>query len=255
MQIITRSLRTCVIAMFTLCLLLAAALPVMAADDQFKTISTEVLKDMVDGKQVFTLIDARTKEEYQEAHIGKAVNITEKNFDKLISTLPADKGAQLVLYCNGIKCGKSKKVAGKAKAAGFTNLLIYSEGFPVWEEKGMPIVAGPDYAKKIATTKLNAAELAKLLKEKKDAYVLVDVRDEFEFAEGHIEGAINIPSETFASKSGVLPKDKGIIVYCNTGGRGYMAYRKLMKLAYPTIYQTTLAEWKEAGFPVVKSQL
>jgi hypothetical protein len=29
----------------------------------------------------------------------------------------------------------------------------------------------------------------------------------------------------------------------------------LMKLAYPTIFQTTLAEWKEAGFPVVESKL
>ena len=255
MQVITRSARNCAVALFTLCLLVTVCLPVFAADPEFKMISTEVLKDMVDGKQPFILIDARTKEEYQEAHIGKAVNITEKDFDKLVSTLPADKGALLVLYCNGVKCGKSKKVAAKARAAGFSNLLIYSEGFPVWEEKGMPIVSGPDYAKTIATTKLTAAELAKLLKEKKDAYVLVDVRDEFEFAEGHIEGAINIPSEVFAAKSGVLPKEKGIIVYCNTGGRGYMAYRKLMKLAYPSIFQTTLAEWKEAGFPVVKSQL
>jgi rhodanese-related sulfurtransferase len=255
MQIITRSVKNCAISMFTLCLLLAISLPLFAADTEFKSVSTEVLKEMLDGKKEFTLIDARTKEEYQEAHIGKSVNITEKDFDKLAATLPSDKGELLVLYCNGIKCGKSKKVAAKATEAGYRNLLIYGEGFPVWEEKGMPIVAGPDYAKKIVTTKLSPAELEKLLREKKDAYVLVDVRDEFEFAEGHIAGAINIPAETFAVKSGVLPKDKGIIVYCNSGGRSYMAYRKLMKLAYPTIFQTTFAVWKEAGFPVVKSQL
>ena len=252
MHIITRSVRNCAISMF---MLLTASLPLFASDAGFKTVSTEVLKDMLDGKKEFTLIDARTKEEYQEAHIGKAVNITEKDFDKLAATLPSDKSALLVLYCNGIKCGKSLKVAAKAKGAGYSNLLIYSEGFPVWEEKGMPILTGPDYAKKIATTKLSAAELEKVLREKKDTYVLVDVRDEFEFAEGHIAGAVNIPAETFASKSGVLPKDKGIIVYCNSGGRSYMAYRKLMKLAYPTIFQSLFAEWKEAGFPVVKSQL
>ena len=255
MQIIMRPLRIRELTMLTLCLLLFAALPVFAADVEFKSVSTEKLKDLIEGNKTFTLIDARTKEEYQQAHIGKAVNIVEQDFDKLAATLPSDKGALLVLYCNGVKCGKSKKVAAKAKSAGFSNILIYNEGFPVWEEKGMPIIAGADYAKKIATTKMSAAQLDKVLREKKDAYLLVDVRDEFEFAEGHIAGAINISAETFAAKSGVLPKDKGIIVYCNSGGRSYMAYRKLMKLAYPTIFQTTLAEWKEAGFPVVKSQL
>ena len=255
MPIITRSVRNCAIFMLTLCLLLAASLPLFAAAAEFDPVSSEMLKDMLDEKRDFTLIDARTKEEYQEAHIDKAININEKDFDKLAATLPSDKKKLLVLYCNGIKCGKSKKVAIKAKDAGYSNILIYSDGFPVWEEKGMPIVAGPDYAKKIATTKLSAVELEKVLREKKDAYVLVDVRDEFEFAEGHIAGAINIPAETFAAKSGVLPKDKGIVVYCNSGGRSYMAYRKLMKLAYPTIFQAIFAEWKEAGFPVVKSQL
>lgn len=255
MRIITRSVRNCAISLITLCLLLTAALPLLAADAEFMPVSTEMLKDMLDEKKELTLIDARTKEEYQEAHIGRAVNITEKDFDKLAGTLPSDKGALLVLYCNGVKCGKSKKVALKAKGAGFSNILIYGEGFPVWEEKGMPVVAGPDYAKKVATSKLSSVELEKMLREKKDSYVLVDVRDEFEFAEGHIAGAINIPAETFASKSGVLPKDKAIIVYCNSGGRSYMAYRKLQKLAYPTIYQAIFSEWKDAGFPVVKSQL
>ena len=255
MQSIIRNFRNRAASMLTLCLLLAASLPAFAADAEFKSVSTEVLKDMIDEKMSLTLIDARSKEEYQEAHIADALNIVEKDFEKLAATLPTDKSSLLVLYCNGIKCGKSKKVASKAKNAGYTNLLIYNEGFPVWEEKGLPIVAGPDYAKKVETTKLSARELAAVLQEKRDACVLVDVRDEFEFSEGHIPGAINIPAETFAAKSEVLPKNKSIIVYCNSGGRSYAAYRKLMKLAYPTIYQAIMADWKEAGLPVAKSQL
>lgn len=255
MKSIILRLSSSVLPALAIFLILAAALPVRAADSEFKSVSTERLRDMVEEKAGFTLVDARTREEYQEAHIVRAVSIPEKEFDKSLSLLPADKGALLVFYCNGVKCGKSKKVAAKAKEAGYTNLLIYGEGFPVWEEKGLPIVPGPDYAKKVETTKLLPAQLDKLLREKKDTYVLVDVRDEFEFAEGHIPGAINIPAESFAAKSAVLPKEKGIIVYCNSGGRSYAAYRKLMKLAYPTIYQAILADWKEAGLPLVKSQL
>lgn len=239
--------------LLVLLIVVLASPPLFAADPEFKSISTERLKDLLENTGISSfLIDARTKAEFQEAHIGQAVNMPEKEFDQLVSLLPADKQTQLVIYCNGVKCGKSKKVAAKAQAAGYGNILLYSEGFPVWEEKGLPVIAGPDYAKKIETTKLSPAEIHKILKEKSQEHVIVDVRDEFEFEEGHIPSAINIPAETFASKSGVLPKDKKIIVYCNSGGRSYMAYRKLMKLAYPNIYQGIFAEWKEAKLPVEK---
>jgi rhodanese-related sulfurtransferase len=110
----------------------------------------------------------------------------------------------------------------------------------------------PGLHKKIETTKLAPADIKKLIDAKGNDYVLVDVRDEAEFKEGHIPTAINIPVETFASRSEILPKEKKIIVYCNTGGRSYNAYRKLMKLAYSSIYQTLFADWKEAGMPVEK---
>jgi rhodanese-related sulfurtransferase len=109
----------------------------------------------------------------------------------------------IVFYCNGLKCGKSKKAAKKASMAGYHNILVYGDGFPVWEEKRLKIVPGPEYAKKIETTKMSAAELKKIIDAKNKEYVLVDVRDESEFKEGHIPTAMNIPVETFASRSGV----------------------------------------------------
>lgn len=226
--------------------------PRAMAETQFKTVTTRELMALVEGKKPFILVDARTREEYEEAHIVRAINISEKGFDKEPAQLPADKGAQLVFYCNGVKCGKSKKVAAKAEALGYTNISIYPEGFPVWEEKNLAIAPGPGYGKKIETTRLKPADVDALIKAAKQDYVIVDVRDEMEFEEGHIPTAINIPAETFAVKSEVLPKEKKIIVYCNTGGRSYIAYRKLTKLAYPNIFQTLFADWKEANMAVAK---
>ena len=223
-----------------------------AAEPVYANIDTAQLKMMMDKKETFVLIDARTTEEYDEAHIPGALNVPEKKFNELQTTLPADKSSLLVIYCNGVKCGKSKKVANKAAAAGYTNIIIYGEGFPVWEEKNMKVVAGPGYGKKIETKMYHPAELSDLIKTHKDSYVLVDVRDESEFKEGHISTAINIPAEVFALKSEVLPKEKMIIVYCNTGSRSYMAYRKLIKLAYPDIYQALFAEWRDAHMPIEK---
>jgi rhodanese-related sulfurtransferase len=231
---------------------MAMETPHVFAVSTYGIVSTGQLKAMIDSKEQFTLIDARTKDEFDEAHIVKAINITEKGFELQASQLPADKGSLLVIYCNGVKCGKSKKVAAKAESAGYTNIVLYADGFPVWEERALPIKAGSDYGKKIETTKLRPAELKKLIDSGSKDFVIVDVRDDIEYKEGHIPGAINIPVETFAAKSDILPKEKKIIVYCNTGGRSYAAYRKLMKLAYPDIVQTMFADWKESGQQVEK---
>jgi rhodanese-related sulfurtransferase len=123
---------------------------------------------------------------------------------------------------------------------------------PVWEEKGLPIYAGPDYEKRVETTKIAPASLDSLIKARGYTFTVVDVRDPEEFRAGHIPGAINIPVAGFAAGSEVLDKDKQIVVYCNSGGRSYNAYRKLQKLGYGKINQAIFADWQEAGLPVEK---
>ncbi|MDD2335806.1 MAG: rhodanese-like domain-containing protein [Geobacteraceae bacterium] len=253
-------MKKCLIKIIRICSIttlpaLAAVLitmsPVLAGTD-FGVISTEQLKQFVDQKQEMILIDARTPAEYQEAHITGAINIPEKQFEETKQQLPATKDALLIFYCNGVKCGKSKRVAKLAQPLGYTNILVYSEGIPVWEEYNFPLETGPGYGKKIETAKLTPGELNAMIKADDKDFVLVDVRDEAEFRKGHIPTAICIPSEIFATKSDALPKEKKIIVYCNTGSRSYLAYKKLIGLAYPRIYQTLFADWKDASLPVAR---
>lgn len=218
----------------------------------YPVIGTEELKSLLDTKDKFVLIDARTELEYAESHIVNAINIPDKKLDKNIALLPQDKNSLLIIYCNGVKCGKSKRLAQKLEPLGFTNIRIYLDGIPVWEEKNLPLITGSGYNRKIEIVVIKPAELKKLISERKDNYVLVDVRDPYEYKEGHIPGAINIPSETFAAGSGILPKEKKIIVYCNTGSRSYLAYKKLIQLAYPDICQVLFSEWKEAGLTITR---
>ena len=222
-------------------------------DAGYGIVDTAGLKDILDRGGDQLIIDARNPEEYQEVHVRGAINLPVKKFEQYLDLLPADKTRQVVFYCNGIKCGKSKKAAQKALALGYGNVLVYAAGMPVWEEKGMPIYAGPDYEKRVETTKISPDELHKLTASTNDNLTLVDVRDPEEFEEGHVPGAINIPVAIFAAQSGILDKKKKIIVYCNSGGRSYNAYRKLMKLGYKDINQAIYADWKEKGLPVEKS--
>lgn len=233
-------------------LIMAWAVCLHASEAKFQIITTDELKKLLDDNAPMTIIDARNPVEYQEVHIKGAISVPAKDFAAHVADLPADKNARLVFYCNGVKCGKSKKAALKAAELGYTDILVYKEGMPVWEEKGMPIYAGPDYEKKIETSKISPADLDALIKSDAATFTLVDVRDAEEFNEGHILGAINIPVADFAAQSGVLGKEKKIIVYCNSGGRSYNAYRKLMKLGYADINQAIFADWKDAGMAVAK---
>jgi rhodanese-related sulfurtransferase len=113
----------------------------------FKTIDTAKLRSMIvdnayklEGgrEKQFTVIDARTKEEYKESHIFSAISFPEKDFEEFVALLPKDKRVQLVVYCNDIKSGTSTKWASKAAAHGYTNIVIYSEGFSAWKVQHMP---------------------------------------------------------------------------------------------------------------------
>ncbi|XOF32877.1 MAG: rhodanese-like domain-containing protein [Candidatus Electrothrix sp. YB6] len=234
-----------------------APVTVRPTKDGYALIDTAGLKKSIDTEPAdLVVVDARNPEEYQEVHIKGAINVPQKKFKKYAHLLPKDKSARIIFYCNGVKCGKSKKAAKEALKLGYTQVIVYAEGMPVWEEKGMPIYAGPEYEKRIETNKLSPQELNALIqsKAKADTFTVVDVRDPEEFRKGHIPGAINIPSPTFASRSGMLEKDRQIIVYCSGGGRSYNAYRKLMKLGYKDIRQTLFFDWQEAGLPVEKSE-
>jgi len=250
--------RTRILLFAILCctFLLASAALLLAAEPQptpFKTVTTEELKKMLgSGKGAPLVIDARNPEEYDEVHIKNAVNVPVSKLEKNPALLPADKQKSIVFYCNGVKCGKSGKAAQIAASHGYTNLMVYGEGMPVWEEKGMPIYAGPNYEKKIETSMLKPRELKDLMESTPAALTIVDVRDRSEYDQGHIPGAINIPAVTFAQQSGVLEKDKRIIVYCNSGGRSYNSYRKLQKLAYPNVNQVIFADWQSEGLTVAK---
>ena len=221
--------------------------------DGFPIITSEQLKELVESKPAgLAIIDARSAQEYQEAHILNAVSIPLNVLEKDNAALNMAKDARLVFYCNGIKCGKSGKSALIARSLGYTDISVYSDGMPVWEEKGYPLFTGPEYDKTVKTSMIKPAVVKALLDSAPGTITVVDVRDAKEFAEGHISGAINIPVENFAINSGTLDKGKQIIVYCNSGGRSYNAYRKLQKLAYPNIAQMIFADWQRDGLPVVK---
>ncbi len=86
-----------------------------------------------------------------------------------------------------------------------------------------------------------------------DDLVILDVCTPREFANVHIENAINLNflSRGFKGQLNALDKDKTYFVYCKVGGRSKLAQKQMKKLGFKEVYNViggTLL-WEEEGLP------
>ena len=70
-----------------------------------------------------------------------------------------------------------------------------------------------------------------------EEHIILDTREQDEFDEGHIPGAILIPYTEIENRAKeMLPdKDKLILVYCRSGRRSKIAAESLSKLGYTNV--------------------
>lgn len=69
-------------------------------------------------------------------------------------------------------------------------------------------------------------------------YVILDVREEEEYNEGHIANAINISVNSIYEEieKTLVNKNLNIVVYCRGGSRSLEASKKLVELGYVNVY-------------------
>ena len=91
---------------------------------------------------------------------------------------------------------------------------------------------------KASYTQISQDEAKKMM-QRNDGHIIVDVRRQDEYDEGHIEGAILIPNESIEDER---PKELGdhdqvILIYCRSGRRSKEAAQKLADMGYGNIYE------------------
>ena len=81
------------------------------------------------------------------------------------------------------------------------------------------------------------AEGAKQIMDNEEGYIILDVREQEEYDQGHIPGAILISHEEIAEKAEevLTDKDQLILVYCRSGRRSKIAAEALVELGYTNI--------------------
>lgn len=108
------------------------------------------------------------------------------------------------------------------------------------------------YTQNPSTIQVGSEEFNQLIS--KGEGVLLDVRTQREFQNGHIEnaGQINFYARDFRRSLLLLPKDQPVYLYCNTGWRSDIAASYLIRNGYTKVYNLKhgIMEWEQANLPV-----
>ena len=155
--------------------------------EQFPDVATISTEGLYNEYEALTIIDARTRFEYDTIHIDKAIRVpvSSKSFLALLEKRVPDQNARIAFYCNGFACSKSYRAVRKAVAYGYSNSVSFDAGIFSWANAypghttllGKPL-AGPSAL--ISKQQFEARQISYesfRKKAKETPAVVIDVRD------------------------------------------------------------------------------
>ena len=262
------------------------ALGAMAQGD-FVSVS-DLAKKLMDKNTI--IVDARADKEYKQVHIRNAISMpvellssktpvegllnSKEDIAKTLGDHGVDISKNLVLYCNsGNSAGRLYWIL---KMMGAENVKLLDGNLEAWKEGRKPVTKNPSFPKKCKVPAVLNTEsviaMADVKSKMKSAnVVLVDARKDTYFngtdakSNGHIPGAVSIPSEALKDDKGLLKsaddlkklfeskgvtKDKEVILYCQTSTRAgltYMVLKTVLGYSNLKVYDGAYNEWAHAG--------
>jgi rhodanese-related sulfurtransferase len=182
-----------------------------------------VAKQIADNKTI--IVDSRpNKTKFVKGHVPTAINIPFTQFKDLNGKLPRGLDTPIIFYCGGLKCRLSHKSATAAIEMGYTNVTVFSTGYPSWKQAyGQSKEAVQVAAGEVEGT-IDLKKFQDIIANNPESILLIDVRDPDEFAAGSFKTAINIPVDQLEAKIKDFPDDKPIVYFCATGARSGEAF-------------------------------
>jgi hydroxyacylglutathione hydrolase len=187
------------------------------------------------------LVDARTNEQFGEAHIPGAISASayETGFaTKVAKVVPPDVELIVVAASDGYELEAAELLA----SVGLRVRGYLQGGMTAWRSEGRPVrrikLIDPD-------------ELAELI-EAGDLLVL-DVRDEDEFADAHIPGSVHLPYGELPDRHAELPRDRPIAAICSGGKRSGLAASILRREGFERVLHVAnggVGTWRRSGHPI-----
>ena len=212
---------------------LSSGLPGWKQASGLVVLPTNGLKKMIHEDDSYVLVDLRSREAATTGHIKGAVSIPEAELAAAKDKFPQDKSAPVILYSDD---QASPESFGLVRGWGYKNTTVLNGGARGWDGKFFPGDPGSKivYVKKLKPGQISAADFKKIASEKPQDKIILDVRDAG--MGGQIPGSLNIPQAQLADRLAEVPKDKEIIIHCNTGVMASMSIKTLQDNGYQARY-------------------
>ncbi|MEK6197429.1 MAG: rhodanese-like domain-containing protein [Desulfobacterales bacterium] len=199
---------------------------------------------MIHEDDAYVLVDLRSKEAATTGHIKGAVSIPEAEMAAAKDKFPKKKSAPIILYSDD---QTSAKTFALVRGWGYKNTTVLKGGAKAWDGKFFPGDPGSKivYVKKLKPGQISATEFKKVASETPKNMLILDVRDAG--MKGQIPGSLNIPQAQLADRLAEVPKDKEIIIHCNTGIMASMSIKTLQDNGYTARYLNAVVQVSPDG--------
>lgn len=101
-----------------------------------QTVSREEVRQLLDSRTTFKLVDALPATEYAKSHLPGAISLPLEGVRNLAPRLLPDKDEKIITYCASKECPASAKAAETLQSLGYTDVAAYEGGKNDWKEAG-----------------------------------------------------------------------------------------------------------------------
>jgi hydroxyacylglutathione hydrolase len=188
------------------------------------------------------LIDARTNEQFDEAHIPGAISASAYDTGfatKVAQVVPDDIELIVVAASEGYELEAAELLA----SVGLRVRGFLEGGMTAWRSEGRPVQR---------VEMIDPDGLAERLG-RDGSPVVLDVRDPDEFAEAHIPGSVHIPYGQLISRLDELPRERTIAAICSGGKRSGLAASLLQREGFGHLVHVAnggVGTWRRLGHRV-----
>jgi glyoxylase-like metal-dependent hydrolase (beta-lactamase superfamily II)/rhodanese-related sulfurtransferase len=194
------------------------------------------------------LLDTRSKEAFIQAHVPGSVHLEadDQLSNRIGFVFPPDVPVILLLA----DPADYEKVVYSLARVGYDHVAGYlSEGLDAWEKMGLPLTAGD-------IQDIQPLELHDLLANSNGSRpVVVDVREPWEYRQGHVPGALLMPLGQLATRLSELNPENPVAVICATGNRSQSASALLGQKGFKTVYNVLggTSGWVRSGLEIERN--
>jgi rhodanese-related sulfurtransferase len=224
----------------------AANYPIISVQDLQKKILLTKQRDKL------TLLDIRPFKTYSAEHIVDAVNVTPEEFPL---DAKIDAHNLIIIIGENDDDGDISKTVTELKKEKFDNFLVLSGGMATWTNAmGATVTYGDpnSFTDQAKVSYVESEKLNEAFKQNIPMYI-VDIRTADEYAEGHLQGSVNIPFEEIEKRRSDISENRVVLVGINELQEFQAAVQMYdMLLVSPFVLKGAIPEWQKKGFSLVK---